>query len=332
MLQVGVIGSGYWGPNIIRNFSHMARTVVSRVADLDQERLAHVRKMYPQVQISTSIFDIINDPAIHIVAIATPIKTHFEFSKLALNKGKHVFVEKPLATTSLQAQELISLAAANNLKLMVGHTFLYTSAVRKMKEIIDEGELGDIYYINAQRLNLGLFQNDYNVIWDLAPHDISIVLYLLDKEPLSVQSYGACHVNPQIEDVAMVALQFEKNLIAFLQMSWLDPDKIRKMTVVGSKKMLVYDDIQPSEKIRIYDKRVEKPHYYDSFAEFHYSYKYGDILIPKIDGGEPMQTELNHFIDCIEQDTTPLTDGENGLKVLQIIEKAQSCLMQNSLS
>lgn len=326
MFTIGVIGCGYWGPNLIRNFSGMTRTQVSRVADLNQERLAHMRKLYPTVQTSTSHMEIISDPYIDIVAIATPINTHFEFARLALESGKHVFVEKPLAGSSLQAEELMSLALEKNRKLMVGHTFLYTSAVRKMKEIIDSGELGELYYINAQRLNLGLFQKDYNVIWDLAPHDISIVIYLLGKEPLTVRSFGACHINPAIEDVATLALGFENNMIAFLQMSWLDPDKIRRMTVVGSKKMLVYDDIQPSEKLRIYDKRVEGPKYYDSFVEFQYSYKYGDIMIPKIEGGEPLQTELNHFIDCIDQDKTPLTDGENGLKIIRVIEKAQDCI------
>jgi len=326
MFQVGVIGCGYWGPNLVRNFSQMSRTRMRKVADLNKERLVHVRRLFPTVQTSTSYTEIMEDPSIDIVAIATPINTHYELAKLALNKSKHVFVEKPLAGSSQQAEELISLASEQQKKLMVGHTFLYTSAVRKMKAIIDSGELGDLYYINAQRLNLGLFQKDYNVIWDLAPHDISIVIHLLGKEPLTVQSFGACHINPAIEDVATLALGFENDMIAFLQMSWLDPDKIRKMTVVGSKKMLVYDDIQPAEKIRIYDKRVEGPKYYDSFAEFQYSYKYGDIMIPKIDGGEPLQEELNHFIDCIEQDVTPLTDGDNGLKVIRIIEKAQDCL------
>lgn len=329
MLKVGVIGCGYWGPNIIRNFSQMSRTEVSRVCDLDQERLAHIRRLYPTIQTSTLYQEIINDPDIQVVAVAAPINTHYEFAKQALKQGKHVFVEKPLAASSQEAEELISLARDTGRKLMVGHTFLYTSAVRKIKEIIDSGELGEIYYINAQRLNLGLFQKDYNVVWDLAPHDISIVLYLLDKEPVSVQSFGACHINPVIEDVATLALDFGNNLIAFLQMSWLDPDKVRKMTVVGSKKMLVYDDIQPAEKIRIYDKGVEGPKYYDSFAEFHYSYKYGDVLIPKIDGGEPLQTELEHFIDCILEDKTPLTNGENGLQVLRVIEQAQSCLQSN---
>ncbi len=326
MIKVGVIGCGYWGPNIIRNFSQMSRTEVSRVADLDQERLAHIRKLYPFVQTSTMSQEILSDPYIQVVAIATPINTHFELARQALEQGKHVFVEKPLASSSQQARELIQLARKQERKLMVGHTFLYTSAVRKIKEIIKSGELGDIYYINAQRLNLGLFQKDYNVIWDLAPHDISIVLHLLEQNPVSVQSFGACHINPAIEDVATLSLDFGNNLIAFLQMSWLDPDKVRKMTVVGSEKMLVYDDIQPAEKIRIYDKGVQGPKYYDSFAEFHYSYKYGDILIPKIDGGEPLQTELSHFIDCIEQDLTPLTDGENGLQVLTVMEQAQSCL------
>ena len=209
---------------------------------------------------------------------------------------------------------------------MVGHTFLYTVAVRKMKEVIDSGELGKIYYISTQRLNLGLFQNDINVIWDLAPHDISIILYLLGKKPLSVSAHGTSHINPLIEDVAVVTLRFPENLMAIIHVSWLDPDKIRRITVVGSKKMMVYDDVQPTEKIKIYDKGVEKPKHYDTFAEFHYSYKYGDIIIPNISGAEPLRTELNHFIDCIVNDEEPLSNGKNGLDVVKILEATQKSL------
>ena len=221
---------------------------------------------------------------------------------------------------------MIDLAEKHQRKLMVGHTFVYTSAVRKMKEIIDSGELGDIYYINSQRLNLGLFQQDINVIWDLAPHDISIILYLLDKSPLAVSAIGTSHINSAIEDVAVLTMKFQNGLIAFVQTSWLDPDKIRRMTVVGSKKMMVFDDVQPTEKIRIYDKSVEVPKHYDTFAEFPYSYKYGDIVIPKIDGDEPLRTELDHFIDCIKNDETPLSCGRDGLHVVQILEAAQKSL------
>jgi predicted dehydrogenase len=237
-----------------------------------------------------------------------------------------VFVEKPLAASVSEAEAMVTLAKEKALKLMVGHTFLYTAAVNKMKDIIDSGELGKIYYVNTQRLNLGLFQQDINVVWDLAPHDISIILYLLGQQPQSVSAVGASHVNPSIEDVAVLTMRFEGELVAFVQSSWLDPDKIRKTTVVGSKKMMVYDDVQPAEKIRIYDKSVEKPKHYDTYAEFPYSYKYGDTLIPKIEGTEPLRTQLKHFLDCINNGQEPLTNGANGLAVVKILEGAQKSL------
>ncbi len=326
MLKAGVIGCGYWGPNLIRNFQQLAGSEVKRVADLDSDRLDHMKRLYPSVKTTTDYHDIITDPEIDIVAVATPVKTHYRFASEALSAGKHVFVEKPIAASVSESRELIALAEKNQQKLMVGHTFLYTVAVRKMKEVIDSGELGKIYYISTQRLNLGLFQNDINVIWDLAPHDISIILYLLGKEPLSVSAHGTSHINPLIEDVAVVTLRFPENLMAIIHVSWLDPDKIRRITVVGSKKMMVYDDVQPTEKIKIYDKGIEKPKHYDTFAEFHYSYKYGDIIIPNISGAEPLRTELNHFIDCIVNDKEPLSNGKNGLDVVKILEATQKSL------
>ena len=322
MLRVGVIGCGYWGPNLIRNFSQINRTNVLRIADLDTKRLDRMKNLYPEVQTTTDYKDIINDADIDIVAVATPVNSHFRLASEALAARKHVFVEKPMTATVEESEKLIAISEENKCKLMVGHTFLYTAAVKKMKEIVDSGELGDIYYINSQRLNLGLFQQDINVIWDLAPHDISIINYILDMEPSEVTATGASHINHAIEDVATVSLQYKNNIIAFVQCSWLDPDKVRKITVVGSKKMMVYDDIQPTEKIRIYDKAVEAPEHYDTYAEFHYSYKYGDILIPKLDGGEPLRTELIHFVDCIENDMVPLSDGYNGLGVVKVLEKS----------
>jgi predicted dehydrogenase len=330
MLKVGVIGCGYWGPNLIRNFTQLSRSSVVCVADLDEARLKHMKGLYPFVETTTDYKDIIADSEIDLVAVATPVATHYQLAAEALQAQKHTLVEKPFTASVKQAQELIELARTYKRKLMVGHTFIYTAAVRKMKEIIDSGELGEIYYINSQRLNLGLFQQDINVIWDLAPHDISIILYLLDMKPLAVSAIGASHINPAIEDVAIVTMKFSDSLLAFIQSSWLDPDKIRKMTVVGSKKMMVFDDVQPTEKIRIYDKGVEKPKHYDTYAEFHYAYKYGDILIPKIDGDEPLRMELDHFIDCIVNDETPLTDGYSGLQVIQILEAAQDSLNNES--
>lgn len=326
MLKVGVIGCGYWGPNLIRNFIQLSRSDVVRVADLDEARLKHMKGLYPTIETTQDYKDIIADPDIDIVAIATPVHTHYEFASEALSAQKHVFVEKPIAASAREAKSLIALSEEYERKLMVGHTFVYTSAVQKMKEIIDSGELGKIYYINSQRLNLGLFQQDINVLWDLAPHDISIVLHLLGQEPETVSAVGASHINPFIEDVAVLTMRFSDSLLAFIQTSWLDPDKIRRMTVVGSKKMMVYDDVQPTEKIRIYDKRVKGPRHYDTYAEFHYSYKYGDIVIPKIEGTEPLCTELNHFLDCILSDERPVSDGRSGLCVVKILEAAQKSL------
>ena len=329
MFKVGVIGCGYWGPNLIRNFSQMSRSTVVRIADLDWDRLKHMKELYPYIETTTDYKQIITDPEIEIVAIATPVGLHYKIAAEALTAGKHTFVEKPLTASTAQAEKLIALSEKYNRKLMVGHTFLYTSAVRKMKEIIDSGELGKIYYISSQRLNLGLFQPDINVIWDLAPHDISIILFLLDRNPMAVSAIGTSHYNQEIEDVAILSLQFSENLIAFIHTSWLDPDKVRRMTVVGSKKMMVYDDVQSTEKIRIYDKAVEKPKHYDTFDEFHYSYKYGDIVIPKINGAEPIRTELNHFIDSITNDEEPISGGRNGLHVVKILEGAQKSLKNN---
>jgi len=330
MLKVGVIGCGYWGPNLIRNFVQLRGSEVVWVADLEESRLTHMKRLYPTVNTTSDYEEIISDPDVDIVAVATPVRSHFQLAKDALSAGKHVFVEKPLAASAAEAENLIECARAKTVKLMVGHTFLYTGAVRKMKEIIDSGELGQIYYVNTQRLNLGLFQQDINVIWDLAPHDISIILYLLGQQPRLVSAVGASHVNPSVEDVAVLTLRFAGQMVAFVQSSWLDPDKIRKMTVVGSRKMMVYDDVQPAEKIRIYDKGVQKPSHYDTFAEFPYSYKYGDTLIPKIEGAEPLRTQLSHFLDCIGNGKEPLTNGANGLAVVKILEGAERSLSQDN--
>ena len=326
MYNIGSIGCGYWGPNLIRNFIQLNRSDVKRVADLDTGRLAHMKKLYPTVETTTDYRTIIQDPDIDVVAVATPVATHHRLAGEAIDAGKHVFVEKPMAASRAEARDLVNRAKAKRVKLMVGHTFLYTAAVCKMKEIIDSGDLGEIYYISSQRLNLGLFQPDINVLWDLAPHDISIMLYLLGQRPESVSAVGAAHINPVIEDVAVLTMRFARNVVGFIQTSWLDPDKIRRMTVVGSKKMMVFDDMQPSEKIKIYDKGVETPRHYDTFAEFHYAYKYGDIIIPRLDGTEPLATELSHFLDCIENDRQPLSDGENGLQVVEILEAASKSL------
>lgn len=323
MVNVGVIGAGYWGPNLIRNFQQINRSNVLMVSDLNAERLNYIQSLYPAIETTTDYKDVINNPEIDAVAIATPVFTHKTFALEAMEQDKHVFVEKPMAPSAADAQAMINLSDQKELCLMVGHTFEYNSAVIKIKEIIDSGELGEIYYINSQRLNLGLFQQDINVVWDLAPHDISMILYWLGKEPKYITTMGASHINPKIQDIATMSMVFENNLIAFVQCSWLDPNKIRKITLVGSKKMLVYDDIETNNKIWIFDKGVEKPEHYDTFAEFQYSYRYGDISIPKIDSQEPLKMELTDFVDSIENGKQPKTDGRNGLRVVKILEAAQ---------
>jgi predicted dehydrogenase len=263
------------------------------------------------------------------VAIATPVKTHHPIAKEFLSHGKHVFIEKPLTHSYETALELTKLAEEKQKVLMVGHTFEYTAAVNKVKEIIASGELGKILYISCTRVNLGLFQPDINVIWDLAPHDISIILYLMGEVPVSVNSQGKAHFNHEIEDVATTTLNFKNGLIAFIHNSWLDPNKIRRTTIVGSRKMLVYDDIETQEKIKIYDKGVDVPPYYDTFADFQYSYRYGDIHSPRIDDFEPLKKVCDHFVECIKKGRSPLSDGYSGLRVVSILEAASKSLQQN---
>ncbi len=325
-INIAVIGCGYWGPNLIRNFFQIPNCHMKICCDLNEERLSRIKLLYKDIQVTTKIEDILRDDSIDGVAIATPVYTHRDIALQCLGEGKHVLIEKPLASSSKECREMIQKAEEKHVKLMVGHTFEYVSAVNKAKEIIASGELGEIFYIYASRVNLGLFQPDINVIWDLAPHDISIILYLMGKFPISVNAQGKAHFKSNIEDVATTTLNFENGTIAFLHNSWLDPDKIRRTTIVGSKKMLVYDDIEPNEKLKIYDKGVEAPPYYDTFAEFQFSYRYGDILIPKIDQFEPLRKECQHFIECIQQDKTPQTDGYNGLRVVTIIEAANKSI------
>lgn len=327
-IKVGVVGCGYWGPNLIRNLRQAAGCELKVICDASESRLKHMRKLHQDVATTTQFSDLLQDGELDAIVVATPVRFHFEMAKAALLAGKHVFVEKPLARTVIEAEELVSLAEQNGLILMVGHTFLFSPAVRRMKEIIDAGDIGEIQYISARRLNLGLFQKDINVAWDLAPHDISIILYLLDEQPQSVSCQGSSHVNRHIEDVTMMYLTFKKNRCAFVQNSWLDPKKIRQMTVVGSRRMIVYDDTEPLEKLKIYDARVEVPAHYDTFAEFTYSYHYGDAYVPYIKQDEPLKLECQHFLDCIRGEAKPITSGQSGLEVVRILEASSTSLQQ----
>lgn len=328
-LKVGVVGCGYWGPNLIRNFRMLSDCQLKMVCDLSEERLKHMRSLYPEVETTSDYKHMLNGAGLDVIVVATSVKWHYSMAKAALEAGKHTFIEKPMAASSAECEELIAIAKKNGLTLMTGHTFLYSPAVRKIKEIVDRGDIGEIRYISARRLNLGLFQKDINVAWDLAPHDLSIILHIFEEAPISVNCRGSAHVTPGIEDVTSMCLTFKKDRSAIVQSSWLDPRKIREMTIVGSKRMIVYDDVAPLEKIRIFDARVETPPHYDTFAEFHYAYHYGDVYAPYIKQEEPLRTECQHFLDCIKTGRKPVSSGEQGLQLVRILEASSQSLKQN---
>ena len=325
MIRVGVIGCGYWGPNLVRNFVEIPTSTVVAVADLNQKRLNHIQGCYPQIAVTKDYRDLFR-LGLDATVIATPPATHFRLARDALLHGLHVLVEKPLTLAGRDAQELIDLAKEHDCILMVGHTFVYNPAVRALKQIINSGEIGDIYYVDAVRASLGLFQPDLNVLWDLAPHDISILLYILGREPIGISARGITCVQDGIEDVAYMTLVFPNNVLAHVHLSWLDPCKVRRITIVGSRKMVVYDDVESLEKVKIYDKGVERPPYTDTFGDFQFAYRYGDITIPNIRFTEPLRLECDHFLKCILTHKRPQTDGYDGLRVVKIIEAAQESL------
>jgi predicted dehydrogenase len=325
-IVIGVVGCGYWGPNLVRNFKGLSNCHLKAMCDTSVSRLEHMRSLYPDVEGLTDYEHLLNGMGLDAVVVATPVKYHFALAKASLLAGKHTFIEKPMASSAAECEELIEIAERNGLVLMIGHTFLYSAPVRKMAEIIEAGDLGEIRYINSRRLNLGLFQKDINVAWDLAPHDISIILYLLGEGPLVVNCQGNAHVTPGIEDVTNISLSFRHKRFATIQSSWLEPRKVREMTIVGTRRMIVYDDLQTLEKIRVYDVRVERPPHYDSFADFHYSYHYGDSYIPHLKQEEPLKTECQHFLDCIEKGVKPLSSGSEGLELVRILEASSQSL------
>ena len=329
-IRVGVIGCGYWGPNLIRNFVEIPQSEVVIVSDLREERLSHIKASYPQIEV-TKDYQELFDRDLDAVVIATPPATHYQLAKECLQHDLHVLVEKPITTKSEHAEELIQIAKTNGLVLMVGHTFEYNAAVHTLKSLVDSGELGQIYYLDAARLNLGLFQREMNVMWDLAPHDISIMLYIMGHPPLSVSAHGMPFVFEGIQDVVYMNLVFPDNILAHIHVSWLDPCKVRRITIVGSKKMVVYNDILNLEKIKIYDKGVDPPPYTDNFGEFNCSYRYGDILIPNVRFIEPLRQECQHFLECIKNHTEPISSGQDGLDVIKVLEAAQLSLSRNGV-
>jgi predicted dehydrogenase len=325
-IKIGIVGCGYWGPNLLRNFRSLSDCNMKMMCDVNEARLTHLKSLYPEVEGEKDYSHLLNGAGLDAVVIATAVRFHHQMAKASLLAGKHTFIEKPMASSLAECEELVEIARQKGLVLMVGHTFLYSPAVRKIKEIVDKGDIGDIRYISARRLNLGLYQKDINVTWDLAPHDISIILHIMDEQPLSINCRGAAHITPGIEDVTSMCLHFRKERSAIVHSSWLEPRKVREMTIVGSKRMIVYDDIAPQEKIRIYDTRVERPPHYDTFAEFQYAYHYGDMYVPYLKQDEPLKTECQHFVDCIRNGKQPLTSGEKGAELVRILEASSASL------
>jgi predicted dehydrogenase len=326
MIGIAVVGYGYWGPNLVRNFAEAPGAKLVGVCDASRDRLAEARRRYPSVHTAEHYNELLGDPSVDAVAIATPVSTHFDLAIAALRADKHVLVEKPLASNSEQASELIAEAARRNRVLMVDHTFVYTGAVRKIAELVARGELGDIYYYDSVRVNLGLFQHDVNVIWDLAVHDLSIMDFILPGKPVAVSATGISNIAGQPENVAYITLFFPDNKIAHLHVNWLAPVKVRRTLIGGSERMIVYDDLEPSEKVKIYDKGVTLSAGEEVY-ELLVSYRSGDMRAPKLDQTEGLQTEARHFIDCIVNGKKPQTDGSSGLRVVRILEAAEASMI-----
>jgi len=321
MINVGVVGYGYWGPNVARNFNETPGARVVAISDADDGSLKRAAQSYPEIRMAKDCQDLLTASDIDVIAIVTPVSSHFEIAKAALSNGKHIFIEKPFTASVAEAEQLIELADKKKLKIMVDHTFLFTGAVKKIKELIDDGVLGDLYYFDSIRVNLGLFQKDVNVVWDLAPHDLSIMDHLIDKEPIAVMATGVAHFNNQLEDVAYITVYFPDNVIAHLNVNWLSPVKIRTTLIGGQKKMLVWNDLVSDEKIRVYDKGVEgmegsKEHSYG----LRVSYRSGDMWAPRVNQVEALKGEAAYFVDCINNDLSPKNDGKAGLRVVRMLE------------
>lgn len=327
---IGVIGCGYWGPNLLRNFAENEAAQLRWICDVDEKRLGAMGRRYPAARTTVDYQTLINDAELDAVAVVTPVATHYQIAKEALAAGKHVLMEKPLTATAREAEELIELAEKNKRVLMVDHTFVYTGAVRKMKEILTSGELGDLLYFDSVRINLGLFQRDINVLWDLAPHDLSIMDYLIERQPEGVSALGSCHIEPGIENIAYLVMRFADDFIAHFHFNWLAPVKIRRTLIAGARKMILYDDIEPTEKVRVYDKGVTANRIGDREADYQtlVSYRTGDVWAPKLDATEALRHVVTEFLDSIRAGRKPLTDGEAGLRVVRILEAAQESIKQ----
>ena len=326
MVRLGVIGFGYWGPNVVRNFHGMHDCQVVKICDPDPNAMRRAQAAYPGLEVTNDSCELLESTQIDAVAIITPVWTHFELAKKALENGKHVFVEKPFTSTSAQAEELIELAEKKHLKLMVDHTFIHTGAVRKIRELIDEEVLGKLYYYDSTRVNLGLFQHDVNVIWDLAPHDLAIMDYLIESEPQALTATGATHLNGH-EDMAFITVFFPDNVIAHINVNWLSPVKVRTTLVGGEKKMVVWNDLEVDEKIKVYDRgaKVGSKH---GVYELLVSYRTGDMWAPKVDQTEALKLESAHFIDCIMNNQPPVNNGAAGYRIVNMLEAAELSVKQ----
>lgn len=325
--RIGLIGYGYWGPNLARNIAEVTGAQLSCIIERDPVRLKLAQKRFSDACIGSTVQELLKGDQVDAVFIATPISTHFELARQALEAGKHVLLSKPLAGSSEEAEKLIDLADRNRRVLMVDHTFIYTRAVQKIKEIVKQGELGNIHYFDSVRINLGLFQHDVNVVWDLAPHDLSILIYVLEKTPISLVATGAAHSSSQLENTAYISMELEDNIIAHLHVNWLAPVKVRRTMICGSKKMLIFDDLEADEKIKIYDRGVEvssnnKEGVYKTLIE----YRTGDMCAPNIEKVEALKLECEHFVQCIQDGKTPITDGKEGLKVVRVLEAIEKSL------
>jgi len=324
MVKLGIVGYGYWGPNVVRNLDRLDEAEVVAVCDTSAAARKKVAKAYPDVLVTDDAAELMSSPEIDAIAVVTPVWTHYELAKAALESGKHIFVEKPFTSNAAQAQELIDLAARKNLKIMVDHTFLFTGAVTKIKQLLQDGALGKLYYYDSTRVNLGLFQHDVNVVWDLAPHDLSIIDHLIQKTPEAISATGQTHLNSH-EDVAFITLYFPDKVIAHINVNWLSPVKVRTTLIGGEKKMLVWNDLEADEKIKIYDKGVKvtsREGLYDLLVH----YRSGDMWAPQIEQGEALTRELAYFVECITKDETPVNDGEAGLRVVRMLEAANQSI------
>jgi predicted dehydrogenase len=324
VVRVGVIGYGYWGPNIVRNLHGLEHCRLTAVCDKSPAALARAHKSYPGVHLTTDFAEILESPDIDAVAVITPVWTHFDLAKAALMQGKHVFVEKPFTSTSQQAQELIELAARKNLKIMVDHTFLFSGAVRKIKDLVDGGTLGPLYYFDSTRVNLGLFQHDVSVVWDLAPHDLSIMSHVIAEKPEAVVATGGRHLNGHA-DMAFITVYFPRDIVAHINVNWLSPVKVRTTLIGGRDKMLVWNDLEADEKIKVYDKGVQITNGNDVY-DLLVSYRSGDVWAPRVEQTEALKVELDYFIDCIRNDRTPINDGIAGLDIVNLLEAADASL------